>query len=327
MHNAKNISGTLLDINYEDIGDFSVIKIFVKEKKEGKWYYDKKFPPYLYIIPVGVTQIKELREKTFEGKEDFSILDLVETKKEFQGQKVWQCFFKKVSHLVQARKQFNEMGVQKFEYDIPFKKKYLIDKELFPGKVELVLDGDQVKKIKNVDGELTFEIGAFDLETWCGDKFEVGKEPIIMASIFSENKKKVYSYDTKKVDGLELVDDEEELLRKIEEEINKFDLIVTYNGDNFDFPYVKKRGEKFKQEFLVNGAKIRIKRRGLDNAAEIKGKQHIDAYQIMKFMQRTGSVNLVKLDLENVSEKMFGIKKEKVYPYEINSAWEKTKKN
>ena len=321
MANEKKILGTLLDVNYEDTEEFSQIKVFVKDTKESKWYYDRKFPPYLYIIPTSVTQIKDLREKMFEGKENYTILDLVETNKEIRGEKVWKCSFAKVSQLVQARKAFNEMGIQKFEYDIPFTKRYLIDKEVFPGSVELVVDDDEVKTITNIDGEMDLVSGAFDLETWSGDKFEVGKEPIIMASIVSGKKGAVYSYDTKKVDGLELVSDEKELLNKIEEEINKFDLIVTYNGDNFDFPYVKKRGEKFKQDFLVNDKKIRIKRRGLDNAAEVKGKQHIDAYQIMKFMQRTGSVNIVKLDLENVSAKVFGIEKEKVYPHEINSAW------
>ncbi|MBT4597392.1 MAG: DNA polymerase [Candidatus Diapherotrites archaeon] len=328
MANEKKVLGVLLDVNYEDTDEFSQIKIFVKEKKESRWYYDRNFPPYLYITPINVAQIKDLREKVFEGTENFSILDLVETKKEIHGKQVWKCSFAKVSEIVQARKQLNEMGVQKFEYDIPFTKRYLIDKEVFPGCVELTVEGDEVKAIKNVDAEMDLVNGAFDLETWSGDKFEVGREPIIMASIVSGKKGEVYSYDTKKVEGLGLVDDEEELLKKIEEEINKFDLIVTYNGDNFDFPYVKKRGEKFKQDFLVNGAKIRIKRRGLDNAAAIKGKQHIDAYQIMKFMQRTGSVNIVKLDLENVSDKIFGIKKEKVYPHEINSAWEgKNKKD
>jgi DNA polymerase, archaea type len=321
MANEKKILGTLLDVNYEDTEEFSQIKVFVKDTNASKWYYDRKFPPYLYIIPTSVTQIKDLREKVFEGKENYTILDLVETDKEIRGEKVWKCSFAKVLQLVQARKAFNEMGIQKFEYDIPFTKRYLIDKGVFPGPVELVIDGNEVKEIKNIDGEMDLVSGAFDLETWSGDKFEVGREPIIMASIVSKKKEVVYSYDTKKVSGLELVSDEKELLKKIEEEINEFDLIVTYNGDNFDFPYVKKRGEKFKQDFLVNDKKIRIKRRGLDNAAEVKGKQHIDAYQIMKFMQRTGSVNIVKLDLENVSAKIFGIEKEKVYPHEINNAW------
>jgi DNA polymerase elongation subunit (family B) len=166
MANEKKILGTLLDVNYEDTEEFSQIKVFVKDTKESKWYYDRKFPPYLYIIPTSVTQIKDLREKVFEGKENYTILDLVETDKEIRGEKVWKCSFAKVLQLVQARKAFNEMGIQKFEYDIPFTKRYLIDKGVFPGPVELVIDGNEVKEIKNIDGEMDLVSGAFDLETW-----------------------------------------------------------------------------------------------------------------------------------------------------------------
>ena len=61
----------------------------------------------------------------------------------------------------------------------------------------------------------------------------------------------------------------------------------------------------------------------MNNAVKLEGVQHIDSYDIMRFLQRTGSVNIVKLDLESVAEKLFKEKKEKVYPLELNLAWKK----
>jgi DNA polymerase, archaea type len=315
----------LLDVTYKDDEEFSTINVFVKENGKSFWLEDKKFKPYLYITVFGnekEEKIDYLKKRSF-GEEGFKVFDIKDTKKEHLGKAVLKIYFKKVSELVKARKDFNELGIEKFEYDIPFTKRYLLDKELEPANfVEIKTKGKEIEEIKAIDGEFNAKLGAFDLETYFTDTFQIGEQPIIMTSIADKNKSEILSYNTEKIDGLELLKNEEELIEKVEKKINEFDCIVTYNGDNFDFPYIKKRAEKHKKDFLINGEKIKIKRHGLDNASELKGKQHIDAYQIMRFLQRTGSVNIVKLDLENVVQKIFGIEKEKVQPLEINEAWE-----
>ncbi|VVB75532.1 DNA polymerase [uncultured archaeon] len=334
------VKALLIDVSYEDDENNSVLKIFVKDKNEGCWVYDNSFHPYFYAIFYDEKEIEKIRGMKF-GEEKFSVLEIKETKMTAQGKKAHKVVFRKVSHLVQARKDFHDIGIKRFEYDVPFSKRYLFDNALEPGNfVEMEIEEvktpkgklyetkkgalrREIKSINKIDGDF-FEnavVGAFDLETWSGKKFEVGAEPILMASVVSDNEKKVYSYETKKVKGMEMLADEKELVDTVTKKINEFDFIVTYNGDNFDFPYMKKRADKLKTKFLINGEEIRVKRHGLDNAVELEGKQHIDAYQIMKLLQRTGSVNTVKLDLESVSEKVFGVYKEKVFPSEINDAW------
>ena len=159
-------------------------------------------------------------------------------------------------------------------------------------------------------------------------KFEIGLEPITFISIVKnkttnkkEKQKRVLSYNTGEVKGLELFEDEKEIIKELTTELNDTDIIVTYNGDNFDFSYTKIRAKKNYTPFLINDEEVRIRRNGLDNAAKISGVQHIDSFQIIQFMERTGAINTVKLDLETVSEKVFGVKKEKVQPLEINDAY------
>jgi DNA polymerase I len=327
MQDQTKICALLLDASYQEIGDYSVIRLFIKEKDKGSWVFDKNFHPYFYATFYDEKEIEKIKKMRF-GEEQFSVLEIKDTKKTLQDKKIYQVFFKKVSNVVQARKDFHDLGIKKYEFDVPFAKRYLLDKAIEPGNyVEVTLNGEkngEVEEIKKIDGDFfqSAKIGAFDLETWSGKKFEVGAEPILMISVVSDKDKQVLSYGTKKVKGLEILKNEKELIEKTTQKINEWDLIVTYNGDNFDFPYTKKRADKFKVPFLINGEQIKIKRHGLDNAVELEGKQHIDAYQIMRFLARTGSVNTVKLDLETVSEKVFGEPKEKVFPAEINEAWE-----
>jgi DNA polymerase, archaea type len=325
----EKINALLLDVTYEDNESFSEIKLFVKENDKSYWIYDKKARPYLYITVLKEEigeKIEFLKAKVF-GEEEYKIHKIEKTDKTMFNLPILKIYFNKASELFHARKEFNELGLQKYEYDIPYHKKYLIDNDLEPGQRVLIeKEGNELKTIKKTTGEFDAKLGAYDLETLFTDKFEVGREPILMASISKAADKKyksrIISYNTAKVNDLDIVTNEEALLFELNKEINELDLIVTYNGDNFDMPYVKKRSDRFKKDFLINDAKIKMKRHGLDNAAELKGKQHIDAYQIMKFLQRTGSVNILKLDLENVSDKVFGIKKEKVLPIEINEAWQ-----
>ncbi|MEK6958508.1 MAG: DNA-directed DNA polymerase [archaeon] len=367
----------LLDVSYADKADRSVIRLYVTENKRRFWIEDDDFFPYLYAL-VDLKQkekmIQNLIEHTFSQEEKFKAIKVEDQKKEVNGKAMLKMSFAKVSHLIQARNLLPEMGIDKREYDIPFAKRYLLDKRLEPCNwIEMDIVGEEIaeviegkeegtdnesaseeeemesdasqkieddklaneeeekkekqrvfiaKNIHNANGPFSVEMISFDLETHVGKKFTIGIEPILMVSAVREKSGRVISYDTKEVKGLELVESEKELVEEIHKELNDADIVITYNGDNFDFPYTKMRAKKLGTRFLVNGKDIRIQRHGLDNAAKLFGVQHVDAFQVMRFLQRTGSVNTVKLDIESVSENVFGVYKEKVFPWEINEAHE-----
>ena len=315
----------LLDATYVDTEERSIIQLYLYNTEKGEfWLKDDKFRPYLYAsCKEDITEkIDYLKNYTFGSEEAFKVHDIIKTTMKMNDETILKVFFNKVTHLITARKEMGDIGFGKYEYDIPYSKRYLIDNNLEPSNwVNYEEKNGFIKTIKLLNGEFNVPMVAFDIETWAGKKFGIGLEEITMSATVDGTKERIVSHNTKKMKGLELVDNEEKLINVIEEELNHYPMIVTYNGDNFDLPYVRDRAKKLGTTFEINGKSIRTKRHGLDNAVELYGKQHIDAYQIMKFLQRTGSVTIVKLDLENVSDKIFGIKKEKVTPKEGNDAW------
>lgn len=340
------IKALLLDASYEDKNGKSLIKLFINDGKNRYWINDPIFSPYLYVS----CETNHLNEKKaffesfiFGEEEKFSAkkveieenLKLSNSGKE-EKKEILKVSFNLVSQHIQARKYLSELRAEKFEYDLPYAKRYLIDKRLKPsGYVEVELnENKEILTIKDIEINNSNEliepkIISYDLETWVGKKFEIGAEPITFISIVKnkttnpkEKQKRVLSYNTGEIKELEMFESEKEIIEELNKELNDCDMIVTYNGDNFDFSYTKIRAKKNNTEFKINENEIRIIRNGLDNAAKISGVQHIDSFGIIKFMERTGAINTVKLDIETVSEKVFGIKKEKVFPLEINEAYE-----
>jgi len=324
----------LLDVTYKDNEKESVINLFVKEGKEYKWLADKEFRPYFHVLTAEKEKdktIKELSSYTFGDSERFKALRIEETSftpntntGTAQEKIALKIVFAKVAHVVQARKILSDMGYEKREHDLPFAQRYLIDKRLEPANgISFTGTDDNVNELVVVAREFDAKMASFDLETYMGKKFGIGLEPIVMASVAAEDEKKdkVFSHSTIKVKGLEVLKDEKEVIQALQSALQEYGVLVTYNGDNFDFPYLKERSKKNKIEFKINGTEPRIVRSGMDNAVKLNGIQHVDAFGVMQFLQRTGSVNTVKLDIESVSEKVFGVPKEKVYPKEINEAW------
>ncbi len=343
----------LLDASYEEVNENSIIRLFINDGEKRYWVYDTNFSPYLYVR-VNENEVNEkkafLEQYVFGDEEKFKVKkisvesELKLTEKEGQKKSILKISFNLISHLVQARKYLSELRIDKFEYDIPYAKRYLLDKRLKPsGYIEFeVNEKNEIKSINDIESIDSKPIDAnhpsskfiepkivsYDLETWVGKKFEIGLEPITFISIVKnkttnkkEKQKRVLSYNTGEIKELEMFESEKEIIEELTTELNDTDMIVTYNGDNFDFAYTKIRAKKNNTPFLINNEEVRIVRSGLDNAAKLSGVQHIDSFQIIQLMERTGAINTVKLDIETVSEKVFGIKKEKVYPLEINEAY------
>ncbi|MBU1120287.1 MAG: DNA-directed DNA polymerase [archaeon] len=320
----------------------SIIRLYVKGEKGIEIFEERSFKPYFYVIVEDVRKAKkELMEREFEGKEEkIRILNAEEVKKK-NAENVLKLSFNSTNELSEVREQVKEVeGVkERREYDIIFVKRYLIDKALEPmnyveisyrkeGKKKVV---EKIQKGKKEAGE-EFKTEAIDLETFSLERFsDPRKDAILMISIASPKESLVVTTkkELKGRKGVKIVGNEKEMIEELKENIKEegIEILVTYNGDTFDLPYLKERSRIMKTRFDIgiDGSEPQIRRKGLSNATRIKGIQHFDAYQLIRILSRFGIIDLVKYDLESVVEALYGEKKEKIKAEEITKIWESGK--
>ena len=335
---SNRTTGLLLDADYilDEKGEIS-IRIYVKTKKGIESFFDKDFKPYFYIITEAPKEVKDFLEKNPIEKDGCKIEILkVESVSKSNEKNVLKVYFKNTEQLVKAREAIEDVkGVLgKREYDIPFSERYLIDKNIETMNY-VVVEHDAENKVKSVtrvdkkyDAFQEFNIGCFDLETSAPGRFSnPEKDPVIMIAYSDGNGSEVLS--TKKAKGVTVFEDEGKMINYLVSKINEnaLDGIVTYNGDNFDFPYLIERAKRLnlKLGFGVAGEKPVMRKRGMNLATKVRGRQHIDAYQLVRILVRFGGINLVKYDLESVVSVLFGKKKEKLSAERMMEIWDSGK--
>ena len=96
----------------------------------------------------------------------------------------------------------------------------------------------------------------------------------------------------------------EEFVKIIKE--NNVDIIVGYNSDNFDFPYLNDRAKILNVDLDIgmNDSEVKFIRRGYANAASLKGLIHVDLYLVMRRY-----MTLDRYTLERVYYELFGVEK------------------
>lgn len=342
MVNNK-LSGVLLDVDYRvDEKGKAVIQVYVSTESKITQFEDHDFRPYFYVLckDAKKTSMGILAHDFGEGMKALG----AEEAKKADAENALKVSFKNPGELVKAREKIEEIEgvIEKREYDIPFANRYLIDKGLKPmAGVEVEFEeaekgtgknsekkhgANTIKKISAKGVAHDTRIAALDIETLSPGRFsDPKKDPILMCVVATHEGSKVYTHKPSKKKDVVVLQSEKEMIETILKDIRGLspDVLVTYNGDSFDLPYIKTRCEKLKVECDFGFGGIHAVNRGMFHSATLKGTQHLDAFQLIRFMSRTGSVNLLKMDLENVSEKLFNQPKEKLGHETINELWEK----
>jgi DNA polymerase I len=329
----------LLDIDYVTENDEAVIRLFGKIKGDGEnksiIAKDKSFKPYIYVYP---HEIKECMEEL--GELNLKKIEKVRKKDVGIYKEFLKITLKHPQEVPKLREKIWSMDtvVEVREHDIPFYRRYLIDKGLFPMQ-EVEVQGTSMESsfsspedpcIFEIDGEpLPISTGlpeikvlSFDIEA-CNPKGmpQVKQDPIIMISLSSnQGFKKVYSTKPSKNDFVEELSSEKELLQKFVDVVKNEnpDLITGYNTDIFDFPYIRDRAARLgvTLDLGVDGSELKFMRRGFANSAVIKGRIHVDLYPSMRrFLQ------LDRYTLERVYLEIFEKEKKDINGDEIHSCW------
>jgi DNA polymerase elongation subunit (family B) len=231
----------------------------------------------------------------------------------------------------------DKLGLPEIEkrrgYDLGFVTHYIIEKKINPlcwyeisgevltnslefGGIDMKLDVDICIKLEDfkLSEEKKFlpKVLAYDIET---DAIKIGDGEVLMISLVGENFKKVITWKGKdlksKLDYVEYVDDEAELLEKFVEIVKEFspDFLVGYFSDGFDLPYIKARAEKLNVKICLglDGSQPKFYR-GRILTGKINGIVHID---LIKFIQTAYAQYMQSetLSLNEVAEEFLGNRK------------------
>ena len=328
----------LLDIDYITKNSTAVMRLFGKLTGENEGSIialDKSFKPYIYVHPNDLDDcVGELNE--------FDLVKVEKICKRDNGEfkdflKVTLKHPQQISGLrdkIMTLKSVKDIR----EYDIPFYRRYLIDKGLFPmntvevrGKIlSSTRSSSHEKCIFEIQGKPKdlgsnmdkLNVLSFNIEA-CNPKGmpKVSEDPIIMIS-FSSNQgfQKVFSTKRSSLNFVETLANERELIKKYIDTIQSEnpDIIVGYNSDRYDFPYIKERAAKLGLHLKlgVDGSRLNITNNGRRNASAIKGRIHIDLYSNMR-----RNLPLEHHTLKRVYKELFGEDKIDIPGHEVYSCW------
>lgn len=312
---------------------------------------DGNFEPYFYVIPKESINISEKIEKIrVENNNEISFVTRTEAMtKKFLGKEVFAIKVHTnlpsgVPVVRDVIKDWESIS-SVHEFDIPFVRRYLIDKNITPlilhqaeGEYAsqksraAVFMADKIEQA-STDTLHSPKILAFDIETYSpfDAVIDAEKNPIIMLSFYGENIKKVFVWKKFKtdLDHIEFVGSEAELIEKFRQTIDEYkpDILTGYFSDGFDLPYIKTRADKYKisLDIGLDYSELRIKS-AKETTAAINGITHLD---IFKFIKKVigSTLETYTYDLNAVASELLDEKKHDVSLAELADIWDNSQEN
>jgi len=305
---------TLLDADYIIRDEESIIRLFYKTDNGREIEEITDFQPYFYVTPSG--DIDKLADEL----KAFTNIIAIEKKQMLDRgvkREILKVTVKQPKNVPSLRENIKELKYcdEVREADIPFAHRYIIDSGLIP--------------MENCE-KLNLRIAAVDIEVY-NPKREPrsDRDPIIMIS-YADNLGLRRVWSTKgenlNLDYIERVNSEPEMIKRLIQTIKEreIDIIVTYNGDNFDFPYLRDRCSVHKIEFKlgIDGSNVKLERRGMKTGARVRGRPHVDLFPICRQI-----FNLPRYRLEDVYLELFGKEKVDIQTMKMYEIWDSDDEN
>ncbi len=343
-----HIEGAVLDVDYLLESDSKAnIRITVKGT-DGKAYelFDTEFEPYFYLLPNEGVSASELTEASGGWETVPARVENLNRKVYGKERALYRIVARSPMSVPKLSGAMGRYGTC-YEYDIPFAKRYVLDKDITPmSNYEIEAEReDGLLKIKSM--KLSKDALAIEFNTMCFD-IEVynplgipraSTDPVIMISYVYQSHGKsgegVLTYKGIKRDFVTVVKDERELFDAFAAKVKELDIdvIIGYNSANFDIRYMIDRARKLGVKFNLSRyeGETRLESHGLVQRVKIGGVVHVDMYQVVKFISIVGSSeNILKLNnytLKNVYEAISGGKKTNVDKLGIHRLWDGSAKD
>jgi DNA polymerase I len=328
--------GWLLDVDYIVENNRPIIRMWcVDDAGKSAVIFDDSFEPYFYVVPYGEVPVSSLENMIEEVSGEMIKpvrVDVVERKNFGVPMKCFRIFTmlpRDVPYLREIALKFGDVR----EADILFGVRYIIDKRLIPmGGIEA--EGEPVsvayasmglmchspKGIPRED-EPKLKVMAFDCEMLNPHGMpDAKKDPIIIISIKTDMETKVLVADD---------DSDKGILKEFVQYVKDYDpdVIVGYNQDSFDWPYINERAKKHKIKLNVcrDGTSPMFGKGGIQKKVKLIGRLNVDLYHVA-----ARDVDGVKIKtLDNVADFLGVMKKDErvnIFGAEIYQYWQDPKK-
>lgn len=290
----------LLDASYEIMGREPVVVLWgVTDTSERVVLLDKRFRPYFYALIARshedkAQQVAESIKRL--SRSSSPIIDVTITTRKYFGQprKVARITTIIPESVRDYREEVRKLeGVEDvLEADIRFAMRYLIDKNLYPFrlyKVQVEKDtstqGFKVDNVYKVVGDpipveeagesrllSELRVLAFDIEVYNEHGSpNPARDPIIIIAVKTSNSEEVFTAE--EFDDKKPIMDFVEYMRKYDP-----DIVVGYNSNRFDWPYILERAHKL-------GIRVDVTRRigaepsvSVHGHVSIPGRLNVDLY-------------------------------------------------
>jgi DNA polymerase I len=321
--------GFFIDADYVTENNKAVIRLWCKDASgKNVIVLDPNFEPYFYVVPrygLDVTSVQNVSADRRGEEIKPKRLEPVDRKKFGKDIKAYKVFAEHPQHVVPLREAMGRHA-DVYEADILFSIRYITDKGLVPmdgirvsgketsvGYAQTAILAESVEHVPREDYPV-LSIMAFDSEMAVEHGMpNADRDPIIILSAATPEGVKIF--EMKESDGNVV----EEFVAFVQE-CNP-DVIVGYNSDAFDWPYLIGRAAKHRIPLAMgaDGSEPRMRTGGIPSI-ELTGRQIVDLYRIAK--RDLGEVKVKTLD--NVADYLGVMKKDErvdLSPREIYECW------
>jgi DNA polymerase I len=343
-----DMEGLLLDVDCTEEEAQPCVRLFIKDRSETVVAIDPSFEQYLYVVASDPRKTAELISKlglTERGQvirpKSVRVVKRTLLGREVEAIKVSFHHPKDMPPLRHRIRDFP--GVKEvYEFDIPPARRYLVDRGLTPmAGVEVTGRMEEREGVKTVliesppkpvaIHEPKLNVMSFDIEVYnpTGSP-RPDKDPILMVSL-ADNRglRRVITWKDLGADlgYVEVVGSEREMLKRFVELVKErdVDILLGYNTDLFDFPYMRERARqlKLKLDLGRDGSEVIARKRRFATAARVRGRVHVDVFAMVNFLATIGTIRLIHYTLEDVYRHMLGKEKPDFEFTMMVSAWEK----
>ncbi len=336
----------LLDADYAEEEARPSVRMFLKSGSNTVIAMDPSFEQYFYVLANNPEKTAKLisRVEVAEGERKIKPKSVEVVGRTLFGDKVNAIKVSlhhpkemaKLRHVIRQLQDVREI----YEFDIQPVRRYLIDRGLLPmsgvevdgdiekGTSEKILVLKRPPKPTPVpDPELN--VMSFDIEVYnpTGSP-RPEKDPILMISL-ADNRgfRKVITWrNLADLEFVEVVENERKMLERFVELVKErdVDILLGYNTDLFDFPYLRERARQLKVRLNLgrDGSDIFVRKRRFATATRIRGRIHLDVFTMVNFLATIGTIRLIHYTLEDVYRHVFGKEKPDFEFTEMVRAWE-----